>query len=391
MKFLLNKLAFLTIMILLSLNPLYSLSLTSEVTDAIQIDEMGNGIFPVSFYVTYDVTEFNFIEDYATKMTFDLNGGYDERDVFQDPITGLEDWCDNYDEVENSTYLDSEYGAVFTGWEMKFTQPLPISEKIPGKISAWASVAGHYEQAIEALEIYREDDPYDNNDAFFSLIAEEDDDVYFYGIPELNGNRYLYDSTLNIGSIYKHKISGISITHELSLKVAPTWFFNNLDYFGGSTSYTRLDSELTLSKSLYKSSYDDFFSDSKFRLFSITIMDELDYRYLNGTAVPMYISDYSNLHHDVNNKLSLNFYGPQIFAKDWYPKLQLYYYTDFRWGKLNNLDPQYDDEYNSGELSNKIGGYIDMRILGIIHFGYQIYYEIEDADLTNEAYFYVEI
>ncbi|MCY1151630.1 MAG: hypothetical protein OWP43_04315 [Sphaerochaetaceae bacterium] len=388
MKFLLNKLAFLTIMILLSLNPLYSLSLTSEVTDAIQIDEMGNGIFPVSFYVTYDVTEFNFIEDYATKMTFDLNGGYDERDVFQDPITGLEDWCDNYDEVENPTYLDSEYGAVFTGWEMKFTQPLPISEKIPGKISAWASVAGHYEQAIEALEIYRDDDPY-ADDTFFSLIAAEND--YFYGIPELNGNRYLYDSTLNIGSIYKHKISGISITHELSLKVAPTWFFNNLDYFGGSTSYTRLDSELTLSKSLYKSSYDDFFSDSKFRLFSITIMDELDYRYLNGTAVPMYISDYSNLHHDVNNKLSLNFYGPQIFAKDWYPKLQLYFYTDFRWGKLNNLDPQYDDEYNSGELSNKIGGYIDMRILGIIHFGYQIYYEIEDADLTNEAYFYVEI
>ncbi|MDC7236172.1 MAG: hypothetical protein PQJ45_00195 [Sphaerochaetaceae bacterium] len=388
MKFLLNKLAFLTIMILLSLNPLYSLSLTSEVTDAIQIDEMGNGIFPVSFFVTYDVTEFNFIEDYATKMTFDLNGGYDERDVFQDPITGLEDWCDNYDEVENSTYLDSEYGAVFTGWEMKLTQPLPISEKIPGKISAWASVAGHYEQAIEALEIYRDDDPYADI-TFFSLIAAEND--YFYGIPELNGNRYLYDSTLNIGSIYKHKISGISITHELSLKVAPTWFFNNLDYFGGSTSYTRLDSELTLSKSLYKSSYDDFFSDSKFRLFSITIMDELDYRYLNGTAVPMYISDYSNLHHDVNNKLSLNFYGPQIFAKDWYPKLQLYYYTDFRWGKLNNLDPQYDDEYNSGELSNKIGGYIDMRILGIIHFGYQIYYEIEDADLTNEAYFYVEI
>jgi len=377
--------------------PIYAISPTGEVTKIGQSDKLGDKIFPVSFFVTYDVYDFDFIKDYPTNMEFDINGGYGTRSIFQDPITGLAPWCANYDSSENSTYFsepNEKYGIIFSGWEMRFNQKLPVSEKIPGTLYSWVSTGAHYEQAIDLLENFRNSDF--SNSSIFNQLAI-DSDKTFYGIPDLNGNRYIHDFSITLGSIYKHKIKGISINSKLSLKLAPKWLLNNFEKFGGHSNYNLAHLELNFSKPYFKKYYKDFFTNKKFRLFNLTLKNEFDYRYINGDAVPMYEADYFSINHDYNNlqnnlynKFSVILYGPQFMAKDCYPFIQLYYYSDFRWGKLNNTEPIFN-EYNKGVFYHELGCLSELRFIGIIHLDYKITYNLISNRLKQEAFFYVQI
>jgi len=385
------------LLFLFLLSPIYAISPTGEVTEIGQTDKLGEKIFPVSFFVTYDVYDFDFIKDYPTNMEFDINGGYGTRSIFQDPITGLAKWCENYDSSDNSTYFSSpnkKYGIIFSGWEMRFNQKLPISEKIPGTLSSWIGTGAHYEQAVDLLENFRNSDPSDST--IFNQLAK-DSDKTFYGIPDLNGNRYIHDFSITLGSIYKHKINDISINSKLSLKLTPEWLLNNLEEFGGHSNYNLAHFELNLSKAYFKKYYNDLFTNKKYRLFNLTLKNEFDYRYINGSAVPMYEADYFSINHSYNNlqnniynKLSLVLYGPQFMAKDCYPFIQFYYYSDYRWGKLNNTDPLYN-EYNNGVFYHELGCLSELRFIGIIHLDYKIKYNLISNKLKKEAYFYVQV
>ena len=385
------KFVLLIIYIVLAQSLLFAISPTSVVNSIGQSEYVGEDIFPISADITFDVYDFNFITDYPTEMTFDIEGGYGERDIIQDPITGLEDWCDNYDEEENGTYLENSdydsYGVIYSGWEMKFSQLLPISEKLPGKLTTWISTSGHYEQAIDLVENYLDTDPYENDTIFDQLILDANET--FVGTPDLSRDHYSESFSLNLGFIYKQKIfNNVSLTYNMYNYYSPYWFFNNNSDDDSNFDYYKIKQTLSISKTIYNIKYNDLFNGSEYRLFSIKWSNYLYYRYIIGDSIPRYMVNYDNLRHDIHNYLSLYFYGPQIMAKDTYPYIRLYYYADYRWGKLNNCDY---DEYNSGEFTHYLGTTFEFRLIGIIHFQYKIKFYLDDYDLDKEYVFYVEI
>lgn len=377
-------------------NPLFSISPTGNVLSIGQSSEIGRNIFPISSYISYDVYDFKFIENYPTNMTFDIKGGYGNRSISQDPITGLAKWSTEYDNKANTEFFDedqdfSRYGSVYTGWQMKFTQPLPISEKIEGDLTSWISVAGHYEQAIDKFIDYRS--PISGKTSFMEHLETKYSSEHFFGIPELNGNRYLHDFSLNLGSFYKSSIKDIPYTVSLTGNLAPRWLLNNFSAYDAKSNYFQITPSFSISKSLYRENYKDLFNGSSFRLFEFTISNSLSYRYLNGTAVPQYKISYGNVRHDINNTFALNFYGPQVLAADCYPYLKLYYNADFSWGKLNNLDPQFNEK-KAGELTHLVGAVLDLRIIGIIHVGYRANFQFSvnsGYSFGHSPYFYVQL
>jgi len=390
MTFRIKKLCLIIIFIFVC-NFSFAISPTGSVLSIGQSSEIGRNIFPISSYITYNVYDFNFIEKYPTNMTFDITGGYGTRSVSQDPISGLASGCENFTLADHNTYLESpnnSYGIVFSGWEMKFTQPLPLSESIPGKISSWISTSGHYEQAVDLLQNYRNLDPYSST--IFNELKTENSEAIFYGIPELTGNRYIHDLSLNLGFLYTHSILKIPYSLSLTANMAPRWLLNNLSPYGGHTNYFKITPTLYASKSIYSKKYNDLFTNKEFRLISVVLSNSLTYRYLNGTAVPQYKVSSGNLRHDINNTFALNIYGPQFIAEDCYPFIKLYYYSDYKWGKLNNTDSQYE-EYFSGEFSHRLGSTFDLRIIGIIHIGYELKLNLKDLSISNDLYFYVQL
>ena len=381
----------LTLLLLIFISTsIFAISPVGTVTAIGQSSQIGNNIFPISSYITYDVFDFKFIEGYPTNMTFDIKGGYGTRGLNQDPISGLVNWCDSYESDAPGDYLESgetSYGIIFSGWQTKFTQPLPISQDIPGNIRVWLGASGHYEQAIDKLENYRNQDPYTST--IFDQL-DIDFDSTFYGVPDLTGNRYIHDFSFNLGSIYSHSIKEIPYSFSITANLAPKWLLNDLDTFDGHTNYFQITPNFYASKTLYLKTYKDIFTDQELNLWQIVLSNSLTYRYLNGTAVPQYRVSADNLHHDISNSFALNIYGPQFIAADCYPNLTLSYNSDFRWGKLNNTAPQYN-EYKKGEFTHSLNLRFDLRIIGIIHGGYTFALDLLDFSTSKGAYFYVQL
>lgn len=388
-----TKFLLLIIYIVLAQSLIFAISPTSEVNSIGQSSYVGKGIFPVRSSITFDVYDFNFIEDYPTTMKFNINGGYSTRSIIQDPITGLVKWCDNFkDNPDAGTYLDNDdydsYGIIYSGWEMKFSQLLPISEKLPGKLTTWISTAGHYEQAIDLLQIYQDPDPYQNDTIFNQLFL--DANKTFVGNPDLSGDHYSENFSLRLGFIYTQKIfNKISLNLNLNNYYSPYWFYNNNSDDNSNFSYYKFKPTLSLSKTIYNIKYNDLFNGSKFRLFSIKWSNTTSYRYITGESIPKYMVDYdNNLRHAIQNNLSLYLYGPQIIAKDTYPYIRLYYYADYKWGELNNCNY---DEYNSGEFSHSLRATIEFRLIGIIHFQYKLKLDLDGFNLSHYPNFYVQL
>ena len=385
-----TKFSLIIIYLIIAQTNLFAISPTSVVNSIGQSDYVGEGIFPVSSDITFNVYDFNFIKDYPTEMTFDIEGGYGTRYNIQDPITGLESWCENYSSSENNTYFQNDYryyGIIYSGWEMKFSQPLPISKKLPGNLTAWISTSGHYEQAVDLLENYLNTNPYEENTIFNQLFLNKDET--FIGTPDLSGDHFSNNYSLNLGFIYKQKIfNDISLNYYIYNYYSPYWYFNNKSNDDSNFSYYKFKQTLAFSKTLYNINYNDLFTGANQRLFGIILYNSTTYRYITGESIPRYMVEYYNLTHDINNSLELYLYGPQIISRDTYPYLKLFYYSDFRWGKLNNCT---FDEYNNGHFSHYLGAIFDFRVIGIIHFQYRIYYYLQSSTFNNYSYFYVQL
>ncbi|NCC70461.1 hypothetical protein EOM09_02670 [bacterium] len=384
------RIEILFIYIVLAQNILFAISPTSQINSIGQSEFVGERIFPVSSDITFDVYDFNFITDYPTKMTFDIEGGYGTRDNIQDPITGLESWCDNYSSSENNTYFQKDYryyGIIYSGWEMKFSQLLPISKKLPGNLTTWISTSGHYEQAIDLVQNYLNTNPYEKVTIFNQLINDANEK--FVGVPDLSGDHFSENFSLNLGFYYNQTIfNDISLNYYMYNYYSPYWYFNNTSDDDSNFSYYKFMQTLSFSKTLYNINYNDLFTGANHRLLGITLYNSTTYRYISGELIPRYMVDYYNLTHDINNSLELYIYGPQIISGDTYPYLKLFYYSDFRWGKLNNCT---FDEYNNGHFSHYLAAFFDFRVIGIIHFQYRIYYYLQSSTYNKYAYFYVQL
>jgi hypothetical protein len=135
---------------------------------------------------------------------------------------------------------------------------------------------------------------------------------------------------------------------------------------------------------------------SSARLFVINFSDSLYYRYLNGDKVPMFAqTSYDNFRHGARNTLKLEIKGPQFFTSDTYPYAYIKYVDSFEWGALNNCTTNFINP-SSDIFSHYYKAYLEMRIIGIIHFATYYTWTLEQDSLFKgsgefEYLFSVEI
>lgn len=377
-----------SIVIFISLNNLFAISPSSDVLSIGQDDDVGLDIFPVSSVINYDVFAFPINKKYPLNFEVQIFGGYESETIKQNPTTGFADWCDGFESlgIEGDTY-----GKIFSGGEFKFSQTLPISDSIPGKLSFWTSYSTRFERPVDLVDYWS---TAEGKSIFLGL-----DGTYnviwngtLLGTPELQGNKYLNTNAINSGLSYSYNVFELPYTLSLKTYYAPSWFFNeSSDTYGGESDYLKLVTNCYISKTLVEYRYNDLFTNKDSRLFELKLSNSLSYRYLNGTAVPMFVQDYDNLRHNIIDTIKLSAYGPQIFTNDTYLSGYLYYKANYEWGRLNNTD--YKGTYPSNlSFSHSINLDFNMRIIGIIHIAWKNSLDLLDFNLSiGTPYLYINI
>lgn len=401
-----KKFKLIFLLILLSIQNLFAISPTSVVQGIGQSDEIGGTLLPVSINVNYHIYDFDINGINPLEMYFAINGGYGTHEIKQDPITGLAPWSDNFNDIvmdsnSKSKYLfdstttkeNRTYGYVFCEWDLQLKQAI-FTDSLPGKMSFWISNSGRFEQGINKISYIRENDlsipSVFIKDNSISPIFSGINPPSLIGTPDLKGNHYLLSVGINLGLEYKDELYSIPYTLRLKGFYAPSLYLNKGSVnFNGSSSYFKLSSELYLKKEIVKIENKNL---TLSKLFSIELYNNTLYRYLYGKEVPMFIKDAENLRHDINNTCGIYFYGPQFLTEDSYPKLELYYKMDYRWGALNNTGNITSIYPSSRSFSNKIGLLFDLQLFNIFHLSYGSYYTFKDNDgssgFTDQGVFF---
>ena len=348
---------------------LFAISPAGTIVDIEQNDEVGSKIFPVGAYLNYGVYDFPTLPEGPLRFTVALSGGYTTHSISQKPLNGLADW-DGWKSSEDMT--TNKYGVIFSSYEFKLAQKIPVPFDLPGSLDTWTSFFARYERPVTKASAmsnlssdYSIQSPFIGNDGKLNETFYSGD---YVGTPDLNGNMYLRSFALKLGTRYSHKLFGLPYSWTQTFTFAPEYLLTNsgTDKFGGATDYIKLSESFYISKNLKSDRYKGPITGQDFRLYSIVASNSLSYRYLNGAGVPNFAQSSSNLRHDIANTLRITFNGPQMFTPDTYPYIYLEYGDDYKWGQLNNTSP--GNIYPSNmSFSHHYKIYGDMRIIGIIH------------------------
>ncbi|MGH4037271.1 MAG: hypothetical protein ACRQFF_05430 [Sphaerochaeta sp.] len=377
---------------------LFAISPAGTIVDIEQNDEVGSNIFPVGAYLNYGVYDFPTLPEGPLRFSVALSGGYTTNSISQNPSTGLANW-DGWKYKDDMT--TNEYGVIFSSYDFKLAQKIPVPFDLPGSLDTWTSFFARYERPVtKASDIGNLaaggslNSPFINSDGSLNDTFSTGD---YVGTPDLNGNMYLRSFALKLGTRYSHKLFDLPYSWSQSITFAPEYLLTNsgTDKFGGATDYIKLYESFYISKNLKSDRYKGPITDHDFRLYSIVASNSLSYRYLKGDGVPIFIQDYNNLRNAISNTLRITFNGPQMITPDTYPYIYLEYVDEYRWGKLNNTSSEniYPTE---DSFSHHYKIYGDMRIIGIIHLYAQYTWYLKKNSLISgsgksEYGFYVSI
>lgn len=378
-------------MVFFSVNAVFAISPKARVLYIGQNSEVGAGIFPVSSGINFDVYSLPINEKYPIDFDLKIFGGYGESKLKQNPTDGLASWCESYT-ADELTF--KKYGKIFSGSEFIFSQTLPISDSIPGTLSFWTSYSTLFERPVDLVNYWsvsggtKESIFLDSAGNYLSLWNNPS----LLGAPDLQGNKALFSNSLNFGLTYKYNI--FELPYEVSLKsyYAPYWFMNKgISSYDGSTDYFKLKANLNIYKSFFEYKYKDSFSSKDLRLVELILSNTINYRYLNGMAVPMSFQDFDNLRHDINYTLQLSVYGPQIINSENNIAFYMYYNADYKWGRLNNT--LYEGTYPSNKrFSHSLNFNFNLTLINVLHLAWKNSFDLSNFNFSmGKPYFYVKL
>jgi hypothetical protein len=378
---------------------LFAISPAGTIVDIEQTTEVGSNIYPVGAYLNYGVYDFPTLPEGPLRFTVALSGGYTTHSISQNPSDGLAYWCEGYEKNDMNT---TSYGVIFSSYEFKLAQKIPVPFDLPGSLDTWASFFARYERPVTTASTIGNlatggsfNSPFiDSNGSLNPTFSSGD----YVGTPDLNGNMYLRSFALKLGTRYSHKLFGLPYSWTQSFTFAPEYLIANSgnDKFGGKTDYMKLYENFYISKNLKSDRYKGAVTGQDFRLYSIVASNSTSYRYLKGDGVPIFAQDYNNLANAISNTLRITFNGPQMFTPDTYPYIYLEYVDEYKWGQLNNTNSDNAIYPSNMSFSHHYKIYGDMRIIGIIHLYAAYTWNLKQDSLisgkgTFEKGFYVSI
>lgn len=338
-----------------------------------QHPEILMGLLPSYAYVGGSYNGLNLIEGDKTSIQLLVGGGYVQRKLWQNPVTG---------EVINSKPL--VYDVLDFDWSLRFAQGF-LESPVGGKdlITVTAAYEGELEFARDSLAAGKERK--NNTTDIIQTLDQFLGGSYSGAIyPELNGNRQFLGTQFSLSLKVDAMEDTIQRNNGVILQADVKWgpgllnkaFDGYADYFGASASIIGAYTVFA---------YEDYFT--------ITLVDRANFGYLAGKAVPAFMQGPDSLGRKVRgfntytynteftavNNFDIRLCGPDIGIDGIAPRVNLFFDVGYGWGNLLNTEIQQKNLI----MSTGVQG--TFCFFDFIDLGYQVAYLIEGSKYTSGA------
>ena len=393
-----KKVLLVALVLLLAVGSVFAGDFKFLFTELDQHPEILSGFLPTltAFGTSYEGLEF--IDGRLTQLQVTIGGGYTQRVLFQNPKTGEP-------LISNQGIFD----AVQIRWNLKLLQGFG-SSWVEGKdlYTVYFGYEGRYESGTDSMvtgserfrgyEISATGEKKANSptailsmDDWFKSYDSSSATTTIY--PDLaNGysafmNNFYFGAKLN--GMDDEMVASDGFLAELKVQFAPS-FLNK------KASYYSITLNAVASKTLYEISEQS----SSNNLFSIVIIDRVNFNWTDGSKVPIYAqmpvslgrkvrgfnTNSYNTNFTVVNNFDIRLAGPEPFIDGIFPRLNIFFDIGYYAGDYFNTNisaKSMAQELGLERVLCSTGLQLEMSFFDFIDLGFQVSYLINGYNLRN--------
>ena len=328
--------------------------------------------------VSYD--GFELIEDRETRLQLIVGGGYGQRKLWQDPVTG-----ESTEKIWDQPLI---YDVGFANWALKFIQGFWESPWDPGSDLLQLSVAyeGRYEYSMDSRVAGETRANFGDPKEVLTLdqfLGAKGSSVY----PDLLGNRQYLGTNFNLNLKFDLMADEIIENDGILLELDLNWSPYALNHaLGGEADFYSIAFEAVGAKTIFS------LRDADWDWFSVQVLDRMLVSWISGDKVPVYAQNDGSLGRQVRgfanfsynreltlvNNFEFRFTGPMLGTKLLYPRLIVFFDMGYGAGRYFNSDWS-----PSGDFIASVGASISITLIDALDLGYQISYLIDGYNYEN--------
>ena len=393
-----KKVLLVALVLLLAVGSVFAGDFKFLFTELDQHPEILSGFLPTltAFGTSYEGLEF--IDGRLTQLQVTIGGGYTQRVLFQNPKTGEP-------LISNQGIFD----AVQIRWNLKLLQGFG-SSWVEGKdlYTVYFGYEGRYESGTDSMvtgserfrgyEISATGEKKANSptailsmDDWFKSYDSSSATTIIY--PDLANGYSAFMNNFYFGAKFNgmddEMVASDGFLAELKVQFAPS-FLNK------KASYYSITLNAVASKTLYEISEQS----SSNNLFSIVIIDRVNFNWTDGSKVPIYAqmpvslgrkvrgfnTNSYNTNFTVVNNFDIRLAGPEPFIDGIFPRLNIFFDIGYYAGDYFNTNisaKSMAQELGLERVLCSTGLQLEMSFFDFIDLGFQVSYLINGYNLRN--------
>lgn len=375
-------------------------------TELDQHPEILAGFLPTLTAIGAGYEGLSLIEGDLTQFQATIGGGYTQRVLFQDPVTG--------EPLISDQML---YDQIQVRWNLKFLQGFGDSW-VEGKdlVTAYVGYEGRYEKAIDSMKVHEARfrgyaDPVAREKGKTAIPSLDEWFNTHYddgsGNGTLKGNKIYPDLADDYSAFMTNFYLGARLNlmddkmvsnegglAEIKLQFAPSFLNNKASYY--SVTFNAVAGTTLFEMSNKKG----------LNLFSVVLIDRVNVNWTDGSQVPVYASrpvslgrkvrgfntNSYNTNFTVVNNLDIRLAGPEFLLDGVFPRLNLFF--DMGWHAGNYLNTGHNgvaaasagamaEKYDLKRFLCSTGFQLEMCIYDFIDLGFQLSYLISGDNMKT--------
>lgn len=371
-------------------------------TELDQHPEILAGFLPTLTAIGAGYEGLSLIEGDLTQFQATIGGGYTQRVLFQNPVTG--------EPLISDQML---YDQIQVRWNLKFLQGFGDSW-VEGKdlVTAYVGYEGRYEKAVDSMKVHearyrgyadpvtREEGrtPIPSLDEWFNTHYDDGS-----GNGTLKGNKIYPDLADDYTAFMTNFYLGARLNlmddkmvsnegglAEIKLQFAPSFLNNKASYY--SVTFNAVAGTTLFEMSNKKG----------LNLFSVVLIDRVNVNWTDGSQVPVYASmpvslgrkvrgfntNSYNTNFSVVNNLDIRLAGPEFLLDGVFPRLNLFFDVGWHAGNYFNTGHNGVPAVEAGAMDLKrflcsTGFQLEMCIYDFIDLGFQLSYLISGDNMKT--------
>ncbi|MCQ2412998.1 MAG: hypothetical protein MJ057_08615 [Sphaerochaetaceae bacterium] len=363
-------------------------------TELDQHTEILAGFLPTLTTMGVGYEGLNLMDGNLTQLQATLGGGYTQRALFQDPLTGQP--------LNNDIML---YDTIQVRWNLKFLQGFGDSW-VEGLdlVTTYAGYEGRYEKAVDSMVLGQQRlRGYANalgTQTGVTAIPSLDNWFMTHGTsaaassiyPDLDDDYAAFSTIFYLGAKLNYMedlmVSNEGLTAEVKLQFAPGFVNSNASYYS-------LTFNAVAGTTLF-----ELHDKRDLNTVSLVIIDRFNANWTDGSKVPTYaqmpvslgrkVRGFNTSSYNTNftlvNNLDLRFAGPEFLIDGIFPRLNVFLDMGFHGGNYFNTNLSAKDMAEAKNLSRFLcstGVQLEMCFFDFIDLGFQVSYLISGDNMRN--------